>query len=91
MPSYSGLVVGGPLDGQYVEHTSNMYRLPQEGETIYRADGTEAHYQPNKWFTYLFISRYWVPYDVKKGARSLNSILDEMDALYAATKGKRDE
>ena len=61
--SYSGLVVGGPLAGSMLDHSSNIYRHPKpEGtyEIDLRADGTPAAYQPNAFFEYCFVSRYYV-------------------------------
>ncbi len=83
MLTYRGLVVGGPLDGSYVEHTSNMYRHPTpDGEVIYRGDGSVAAHQPNLFFPYIFCTRYWVPYDERKGVQPITEVLDILDKVY---------
>jgi hypothetical protein len=83
-----GLVVGGPLDGQIKEHTSNLMLVPCEGETVYRADGTEAAYQPNKTFRYVFVGRYWTPYN-GGSVPAITVPLEVLEAYYM--KGKENE
>lgn len=90
-----GLCIGGPLDGEYAEHASNMLKVPQTGETVYRADGTQAAYQPNLWYRYVFVTRYWMPYDERSGVRAITHALDILDRSYAKTaaakKHERDD
>jgi hypothetical protein len=78
-----GLCVGGPLDGEYAEHTSNMMRIPQLGEVMYRADRvTPAEYQPNLFYSYVFVSRYWIPYDIRQGVRPITDVLEILERCY---------
>lgn len=79
---YRGLVIGGELAGQYMEHDANMLRIPKHGEIITRSDGTRAAYQPHLYDSYIFVTRYWWPYDVRKGIPSLTEILDTLDRSY---------
>lgn len=86
---YRGLVIGGPLDGQMLEHSSNMYRIEREPgtwEVVYRIDGTRAAVQPHQYYQYLFNTRYWMPYTYGQGARPITDVLDVLDATYIAAK-----
>lgn len=81
-----GLCVGGPLDGEYAEHASNMLRIPQVGEVLYRADGTPAAYQPNLFYSYVFVSRYWIPYDIRQGVRPITDVLEILERCYILSR-----
>jgi hypothetical protein len=89
--TYRGLAIGGPLDGQYVEHTSNLLRIPQKGEVVLRSDGTRAAYQPNLWFNYLFCTRYWVPHKDGQSAKPITEVLDVLDRVYVESRKESDQ
>jgi hypothetical protein len=80
-----GLCVGGILDGQYITHDSNMLRIPNKNWTPrLREDGSEAGYQPDKYHTYVFVTRYWWPYEHGKAIPGLTTILEKLEESYHA-------
>lgn len=85
---YRGLCIGGPLDGEYAECERNMLRIPQDGEIVTLADGSRAPYQPNLSFNYVYVARYWWPYDARSGIPGLTTILDRIDRSYAEARMK---
>lgn len=83
MSYYEGLVVGGPLAGQRLKSDKNLYYHKLEGEPVTKADGSLAAYQPHLSFRYIFVSRYWFPYQ-GTSIVSLSEILDVLDEAYVA-------
>ena len=79
---YTGLCLGGPLDGQTVTRYQNVLHIPVEGETVYRRDGTESSYQPNKLFSYIFFHRVWWPWKPGTLIDSPEVIWDRLLAVY---------
>ena len=87
---YRGLVVGGPRDGEILEHDSNLFRIenpPGSYEVVYRMDGTPAAMQPNRYFQYLFDTRYWVPYRYGQAIQPITAVLERLEANYMSTRG----
>lgn len=68
---YSGLCLGGPLDGKIVSNAGGVLVVPLEGEiapTRVRSDGTPATAMPRKVYQYLYMQMdkdhtYWIDYD----------------------------
>lgn len=76
------------MDGEILEHDSNMFRIEQENyEVVYRMDGTPAAMQPNRYFQYLFDTRYWVPYTYGKPIQPITAVLERLEANYMSTRG----
>lgn len=89
---YKGLVIGGELDGQILEHHDNMYRIEREPGTwkvLYRPNGTPSLMQPHKYIQYLFVSRYWLPYDTREGARPITDALETLERVYIEAKQRK--
>jgi hypothetical protein len=80
---YRGLVIGGPLDGQYLSHTNNVYRIPNpDGQIAYLPDGRKAMHQPNLHYTYIFLTRYWWPMQDGKPIPGLTTVLEVLEKAY---------
>jgi hypothetical protein len=87
---YRGLCIGGPNDGEYMTADVNLVRIPQpDGEVLYRRDGSMSNYQPHTTFSYIFCTRYWVPYNALDGIKPLTAVLDAIDAAYVAYARER--
>jgi hypothetical protein len=84
MARYKGLAIGGPKAGQRLDSDQNMLYIDlPHGKTLYRLDGvTERSYQPHKVFRYVFVSRYWLPFDERRGVPSITVALEALEKHY---------
>lgn len=92
MQECKGLVVGGPLDGTMLTYSANLYRhhILKDVEPILQNYDFASTPEPiaDTTFPYIFVTRYWTPYNPRKGVPSLADILDDLDRGYTAAKQK---
>lgn len=85
--NYYGLAIGGPLDGQYVTSQSNVLRIPNpHGEVLLLPDGSRAGHQPHLFHTYIFVTRYWWPYENGKPIPGLTTVLEHLERSYHSVR-----
>ena len=86
---YSGLIIGGPFDGKMLEHRDNMYRHPKQPGSYkvqLKADGTPSVYQPDSYVEYIYVGRYWLPYNIRDGVPSILVALEILEQEYRSKR-----